>query len=770
MKDNAMRQRRASTRRALAKWRTGLAPRGLGHRARRGPMLLTRRTAAWSVRHRAVVILGWLVVGVCVFIAGQQLSSADKPSYDAGQSGQAEQAMDRLGITLPTVEDVLIQAPAGSTPFAANSAMRQAAQQLVTGLAREPAVAVNIQSPLDKADRGLVSGDGRSVLVTFNVAGSAADYAAKAGTSLRAVAAVQASHPGLYIAESGPASYQATLSSVLASGFRRAEATSAPITLLILLVVFGALIAAAVPLILAALSVGIALSLLDIASRWVPTGSITSEVVLIVGMAVGVDYSLFYLRREREERGNGATAAEALQTAAATSGHAVLVSGLTVIIALAGLFLVRYDIFDGIAIGTIAVVATAMTASITLLPAVLSLLGRRPDSGRIPVLGRRRVAARTSRGWAFVVQRVVRHPAAALACGVIAMIALAAPSLGLRFGNPANDLPPGTAVQVAADRIHAAFPEDPSALVAVTGKSADSAATRNAIAAVNARVAAENGVPRSAAPVVTSDVVAGGRALILTVPLRATDPDGALLTLRDQILPATLGQVGALQYPVTGGTAATYDDAAALHGGTVVVWVFVAVLSFLLLLAAFRSVSVALTSIVLNLLSVGASYGLITLIFQDGRLQGVLGYTSFGGIVSWIPLFMFVLLFGLSMDYHVFVLTRVYELRRRGASPKAAVLGGISTSAGVVTSAAVIMVAVFSILASLPPVEAKTLGLGLAAAVLIDATVVRGVLLPAALVLLGARWHAHSEPGSAAGTVPAVSEAGAGAPKARHSG
>ena len=240
--------------------------------------------------------------------------------------------------------------------------------------------------------------------------------------------------------------------------------------------------------------------------------------------------------------------------------------------------------------------------------------------------------------------------------------------------------------------------------------------------------------------------MAGGRGLIVGVPLAGNGGNSAsnraLVSLRDQILPATLGRVSGASYAVTGDTAANYDDTAALHHSTPLVFAFVIVLAFLLLLVAFRSVTIPLISIALNLLSVGAAYGLITLIFQHGRLQGPLGYTSFGGIISWIPLFMFVLLFGLSMDYHVFILSRIREVRSRGAGTRDAVTGGISSSAGVVTSAAIIMVAVFSILATLPIVDTKTLGVGLAAAALIDATVVRGILLPAAMSLLGERcWY-----------------------------
>ncbi len=279
----------------------------------------------------------------------------------------------------------------------------------------------------------------------------------------------------------------------------------------------------------------------------------------------------------------------------------------------------------------------------------------------------------------------------------------------------------------------------------MTGKDVTGPAVHDAIGALQARAAAGSRDGAIREPI-TATPVAGGRGLIIDVPLAGNGGDAvsnaALVTLRTRILPATLGRVGGISYAVAGDTAGSHDDAAALHSATPVVVAFVVVLAFLLLLVAFRSAAIPLVSIGLNLLSVGAAYGLITLIFQDGRLQGLLGYTSFGGIIPWIPMFMFVFLFGLSMDYHVFILSRIRELRSRGTSTHEALVGGISSSAGVVTSAAVIMVAVFSILAALPIVDTKTLGVGLAAAVLIDATVVRGILLPAAMSLLGERcWY-----------------------------
>ncbi|MGD0603928.1 MAG: MMPL family transporter [Streptosporangiaceae bacterium] len=733
-----------------------------------------QRIAGWSARYSKTTVLGWLVLVGVIYLAGQAIGIRSVPSYDAGPSGQAEQTLQRLGVTTPAVEDVLIQAGAGGQTLATGAAMRQAVQQVASALAGLPGAAADIRSPLTASNRALVSADGRSALITFQVPGPVADNATAVAPALRAVAAVQADHPGLFIAEAGPASYQRALNSVLDSGFRRAEVTSAPITLLMLVVVFGALIAAGIPLLLAVTSVMTALSMLNVASNWLPAGSVTSEVVLIIGMAVGVDYSLFYLRREREARGEGASLGEALRTAAATSGQAILISGLTVMMALAGLFLVDYDVFTGIAFGTIAVVGIAVLGSLTVLPALLSWLGPWADRGRIPFLGRWRVAARPSRAWAGLARRVARRPLVWGGAAAIALLVLAVPALGMRFGSPATDLRPSSPVQQATDRIEAAFPQASSpAQVVVTGKNFTGAAMRDVTAALNAQVSAPAARGMFGDSVLATPV-ADGRALIVDVQLPGNGANArsndALLILRDKVLPAALGKIGGISYAVSGGTAENYDDNAALRAGTPVVVAFVAVMAFFVLFLAFRSVVIPLISIVLNLLSVGAGYGLITLIFQDGRLQSLLGYTSFGGIIPWIPLFMFVLLFGLSMDYHVFILSRIRELRARGASAHDAVVGGISTSAGVVTSAGLIMVAVFSILATLPVVEAKTLGVGLAAAVLIDATIVRGILLPAALALVGESWRPRRLGRHwAAVTGSRWSRLVPGVPKSRHS-
>jgi RND superfamily putative drug exporter len=702
---------------------------------------LVERVATWSMRHRKTVVIGWLVIIAIVFVAGHMASTSTVPSNDPGQSGVAESTLQRLHVSQPPSEGVLIQERSGGGTFRTDLQLRQATQSVVSALAALPkSTASDIQSPATSSS--LVSADGKSALVTFNVTGTNEDQAVL--PALHAVAAAQARYPRLRIAEAGGASEDRAANAILGKDFRQAETTSLPVTLILLLVVFGALVAAGIPLLLAATAVIAAISLTSVIGQWLPTGQSTSEVVLLIGMAVGVDYSLFYLRREREERARGRSTLDALRIAAATSGRAIVVSGLTVMIALAGLFLTGYSVFTGIGLGTIAVVGVTVVGSLTFLPALLAWLGPRADRGYVPFLGHRRAAAKPSRLWAGLVGRVTRRPLAWGAVAVVAMLALAAPALGMRLGNPTDGgFPASLPIVQTANQLQRAFPAEPApAQVVVTGHDLTSPAVRAAVAALT-RAASPTGPIR---PPVTAASVAGGRAVIVDVPLAGSGSDArsndALLRLREHILPATLGKVSGLSYAVAGQTAGNYDDTAALHTRTPLVLAVVALVAFLLLLVVFDSVAIAVISVALNMLSVAAAFGVITLIFQDGHLQSLLGFTSFGAVVSWVPLFTFVFLFGISMDYHVFIVSRIRELHSRGVSTRDAIIGGIGGSAGVVTSAAVIMVAVFSVLATLSIIQTKMLGVGLAAAVLIDATIVRGILLPAALAALGERtWY-----------------------------
>jgi RND superfamily putative drug exporter len=711
----------------------------------RAAKTVVERIACWSIRHRKVAVLSWLVFVAAAFIGGQAVGSSSVQQYDPGQAGQAEKMLTELKVVSAPAESVLIEARdhASAARVVAVAEVRIVAREVAAALANLPRDAADIRSPFAKDGGALVSADRLAALVTFNVAGPNARADSTVVADLAAVARIQAAHPGLIVSEAGDASTDRVANAMLGHDFRKAEDTSVPLTLVLLIGVFGALIAAGIPVLLAGTAVTAAISLLAIPAHWFPINSGTSEIVLVIGMAVGVDYTLFYLRREREERAAGHSRRAALRIAASTSGRSIVISGVTVMISLAGLFLSGVDIFTGISAGTIMVVGVTVLGSLTFLPALLSWLGPWADRGHLPWLGRARTGACSSRAWAGLARRVVRKPLIWGGVGVVALLALGAPALGMRFGSPAVDLPTNLPVVRTLDQIQQQFPGSPApAQVVLTGSNLASAGVQRDVAALTAR-ATPGGAIRGP---ITAAFVDHGQGMVIQVPLAGSGlgrvSDDALETLRNQVLPATIGHASGVSYAVTGNTASSYDMDTALHSRTPLVFLVVAGLAFLVLLCAFRTVAIPLVSIGLNMLSVSAAYGIVTFIFQDGHLQGPLGFTSYGGIIPWVPLFSFVLLFGLSMDYHVFIISRIRELWSGGMSSSDAVVQGIGRSAGVVTSAAVIMVAVFCIFATLSGIDVKMLGVGLAAAVLIDATVVRGLILPAALALLGERaWY-----------------------------
>jgi RND superfamily putative drug exporter len=704
---------------------------------------IVERVAGWSARHKKTAVFGWLLLVVAAVVIGQRFGTDNLNSYDPGQAGQAERVLDRPVVQQPDSESVLVQGRIAGQTYGNDPEIRQAVREVVAALRALPKSAAGIQSPLSHP--GLISagpGGHGSALVTFNVAGSPGHDDQAVAPAMNAVAAVQAHHRGLKVEEAGSASLDRATGDITSKDFRKAEVTSIPVSLVLLLIVFGALIAAGIPLLLAGTAVISAISLLAIPSHWLPIGQTTSSIVLLVGMAVGIDYSLFYLRRVREERAAGHDTEKALRIAAHTSGRAILVSGLTVMIALAGLFLTGIDVFSGVAVGTIVVVGVAVLGSLTFLPGILSMLGKWTERGRIPFLGRRRTLAHESRFWGALARAVVRRPLAWGGVAVAVLLALAAPVLSMNLEDAGiHSLPANVPVVRSLIDITQAFPGGPEpAEVVLTGSDLGSKQVSQAITALHGEVAATHGAIREP---ITTAMFGHDQVLVVSVPLAGSGTDGvsnhALTVLRTQALPATLGHVPGISYSVTGLTAGNHDFDAQLAKTLPWVFTFVLGLAFLLLMATFRSVYIPALSIVLNLLSVGAAYGLMVLIFQDGHLAGPLGFTAYGGITPWLPLFMFVLLFGLSMDYHVFILSRIRELRLGGASARAAVTDGIARSGGVVTSAAVIMVAVFSIFATLSLIEFKMFGVAMAVAVLIDATIVRGVLLPAGLALLGDR-------------------------------
>jgi uncharacterized membrane protein YdfJ with MMPL/SSD domain len=459
---------------------------------------------------------------------------------------------------------------------------------------------------------------------------------------------------------------------------------------------------------------------------------------------VGVDYALFYLRRAREERAAGRDADAALEAAAATSGHAVLVSGMTVMVSMAGMYLAGTPTFTSFATGTIVVVAVAMLGSLTVLPALMSKLGDRTEKGRVPGLGRLKDRMASIGIWSRIVDRVLRRPLLSAGLSVALLVAMAIPALQLDTGNPplGDSLPQDKPIVQTFNRVQEHFPAESSGLsVVIKGKDMTAPEVQNAIGELEQAAAKDNEL----FPGKGVDVEVSPDKTVATVELEIAG-DGAnalsnraLDVTRDQLVPETLGQVEGVKTYVDGEVAQDADFNDTMKANLPYVFGFVLLAAFLLLLVTFRSIVVPIKAIVLNLLSVAASYGMLVLIFQHGWFKSLLGFSETGPITAWLPMFLFVVLFGLSMDYHVFILSRVREAVDRWMKTDEAVSHSIKTTAGVVTSAAMVMVGVFAIFGSLSFVMFKQMGVGLAFAVLLDATLIRAVLLPASMKLLGER-------------------------------
>jgi RND superfamily putative drug exporter len=695
---------------------------------------IASRAAHWSAAHRKAAIFGWLAFVAVAFALGQGIGQNKIQGADqfSGESGRAEKALYAAGLR-PNDEHVLIQS---RTLNVRAPAFRAAIEDAVRRLRATQDVR-RVVSPIGGG--APVSADGRSALVDFEVTGRPLEAAKRIDPSKDAVAAVQRAHPGLRVEQFGSVSSNAELDKVFASDLGKAELLSFPLTLLILVLAFGSLVAALVPLALGITTVMAALGLVAIPSQISPIDANLSSVILLIGLAVSVDYSLFYLRREREERAAGRSSATALQVAAATSGRAVLISGLTVIAAMAGMFLSGDKTFISFAQGTILVVAIAIVSSLTVLPAVLAWLGDRVEKGRIPGLRRRR--AGSSRVWSRLVDRVMRRPWVAIAVAGGFLVVLAIPALHMSVAvTSVDDLPQDLAVIQTYNRLRDAFPEQGVTVdVAVRSDRGDvrQGATGAALLALRRQARETKNVLPGQEVVYSRD----GRVALVTIPTKGNGNDGvsnaALADVRNRIVPDTVGRVDGATVAVSGTAAQSKDFRDLLTSRLPLIFAFVFALAFLLLLFTFRSIVIPIKAIVLNLLSVGAAYGILVFLFQDGHGERLLGFTSNGGITSWLPLFLFVILFGLSMDYHVFILSRVREAYLNGMSTSEAVRHGIATTAGTVTSAAIVMVVVFLVFVTLSFLDFKEMGIGLAAAVLIDATIVRGVLLPASMKVLG---------------------------------
>ena len=515
-----------------------------------------------------------------------------------------------------------------------------------------------------------------------------------------------------------------------------------PAALVILLLVFGAVVAGLVPLLLAIASIFVALALAGLLGQVFELSVFTVNMLTGMGLALGVDYSLFVLSRYREERRQGREQLDAIAATGATASRAVLFSGMTFVLAMFGLVLVPSTIFRSLAAGAILVGIVSMVAALTLLPAVLGLLGDRIDAGRIPFFGRAADrAGAESRFWGSTVRAVMRRPLASLALAAALLLALAVPVLGLETGSQGpSALPDRFESRQGYELLSEEFPgrtTDPVE-IAVAGDSS-APAVRSGLRRLEAELAGRPGFGR---PVVERSA-SGEELARITVPIGG-DPVGeaaidAVRDLRADAIPRAFAGAGA-EVLVTGDTAEELDYHETVDAWLPRVFAFVLGLSFVLLTIAFRSIVVPIKAIVLNLLSVGAAYGLLVLVFQEGVGAELLGLTQSESVAAWVPLFLFAVLFGLSMDYQVFLLSRIRERYQRTGDSDEAVAYGVGSTARLITGAALIIIAVFWGFAMGDLIMFQQMGFGVAVALLIDATIVRGVLVPAGMKLLG-RWN-----------------------------
>jgi putative drug exporter of the RND superfamily len=492
-----------------------------------------------------------------------------------------------------------------------------------------------------------------------------------------------------------------------------------------------------VPLLLAILAIVGGLGLVAVVSQIWELSIFVVNMLTGMGLALGIDYSLFIISRYREERGGGREPSQAIEAAGATASRAVLFSGTAFVIAMLGMLIVPNTIMRSLAAGAILVGVTSLAAALTLLPALLGLLGDRVNSLRIPFVGS---GSSESRFWNAIVRRVLSRPALSLLLACSVLIALAVPVLSLKIGtNGVSTLPDRFVSKQGYLALQKNFPGATANPVRiVVADDASDPQVRSALKQLRGRLASDPEFGRGQVR-----FAPGGQVAALDVPIRGDDAGDQALTavrnLRSTVIPDFFGATGA-RVLVGGRTAENVDYADSVTKPTPYVFIFVLGFTLVLLTLAFRSIVVAATSIVLNLLSVGAAYGLIVLVFQKGIGNGIFGFEQVDAIEAWVPLFLFSVLFGLSMDYQVFLLSRIKERYDETGDTTASVTWGVGTTARIITGAALIIVAVFAGFAKGDLVQFQQMGFGVAIALLIDATLIRSVILPAAMKLLG-RWN-----------------------------
>ena len=707
--------------------------------------LSTTSLARGAARHPWLTIGAWalvLVVAAAVIVLVLPGSLTAQYTFFGNPGSQTGRQLlaDKMGMPQKANEVIIVRSPSLSASDPAFRAEVLRLQQKVTALG--PGVVDGVASAYAGGGKALLSADGHTAILPVVMAGDLAQ-AEKNIDKVHAVVSAADGRGGFTTMVTGAASIQSDFGQQADHDLRQGESMGVPIALIVLLVVFGAVVAAFLPIFLALIAITLAVALTALLGHTFDVSVFAINMISMMGLATGIDYSLFIVSRYREERRRGLSDLDAVTVAGGTASRAVLFSGLTVVLALLGLLIVPTNVFVSLAAGAILVVSMSVVAALTLLPAVLRLLGHRVDSLKIPYLGRRVLNGDPSgRGsWiARIAQRAMRHPALALSIGTAVLLLAAAPVVFMKTGvSGVSTFPDSFESKRAFAVLDRQFPTTQvnPALVVVSGR-ASSPGVQRGVAALRDALAADS----SFGPAQVQTNKAGDLTL-LTVPVRGdavgSTAIAAVRDLRGTLIPQAFRGSGASVY-VTGQTAGNVDYMDIVNRYTPWVFALVLSLSFLLLLVAFRSVVIPAKAIVMNLLSVGAAYGLMTLVFIRGVGAGLLGFEKVPVVEQWVPLFLFAVLFGLSMDYQVFLLSRIKEAWDRTGDNTAAVTEGVRSTAGIITGAALIMVAVFAGFASGDLVMFQQIGFGLGVAVLLDATLIRSVMVPAAMKLLG-RWN-----------------------------
>jgi uncharacterized membrane protein YdfJ with MMPL/SSD domain len=741
-------------------------------------MSLTARLATWSSRHRWRVVAGWAVIVVGATVVGSSVGTdTDIEQETPGEAGDGLELFDErfgageesvqefvvfshptLPVTAPQyqqkVEDLM-----GALRALRTTEVERDGDTVVTSSRRVVSATLTSydvglppeQSPF--VAPGSSAGDVSFAIVTL--VGDATEAEQTVGDVVETVHGAEGD--GFELAVGGEASIAQESTAVIEEDLAFALLLNLPITLLLLLFAFRALVAALIPLGLGLIAIMTATGILAVVSQAYPLSEIYSEMVLLMGLATGIDYSLFIITRYRGERDAGHGKDEAITLASGTSGKAVVFAGITVLLAISGMFLVDNVIFSSLALSAIVVVAIAIIASVTLLPALLAILGDRINRGRLGFLRPRRVEGGGI--WGRISDYVLARPVSITAVTLIALVILASPLLTLNLGfNGHKSLPDAVDAKEALSALEENFTlglTSPALVLVDAGPDGNifAADVQTGSDALVRSVEAETASPENrdapyGAPIQT-EINDGGNTELLRIPINAdTGEDEAIDAvehLRDDLVPAAFTD-GSTPVLVTGATAANIDFRQSILAKTPLVVAYVIALTFITLLVAFRSIVIPIKAVILNALSVSAAYGILVLVFQEGfLLEGVLDFEATGIIESWLPLFLFSILFGLSMDYHMFVMGRIKEAHEHGASTDDAISTGIKATAPTITSAAAVMIAVALIFAFTRNIGLKQFGFGLAIAIFIDATVIRSVLLPASMKLLGPlNWYLPS--------------------------